>query len=101
MGRQGYNWICLYSNQKKVNEIYCNTIYPLSQTDQNEINTFKNSGKVGSSFDSGVLDSGVIFISDDITKESPVVELKDNSLSQSALKNIAVSLFALPQKNIQ
>ncbi|MEK7200733.1 MAG: DUF5011 domain-containing protein, partial [Patescibacteria group bacterium] len=84
--------------KKKVNEIYCNTIYPLSQTDQNEINTFKNSGKVGSSFDSGVLDSGVIFISDDITKESPVVELKDNSLSQSALKNIAVSLFALPQK---
>lgn len=89
--------------KKKINEIYCNTVIDLSQEEKNEIESFKNfiednpnievSNQVGS-----LPSPEVVSISDNVLKESPVVELKDNSLNQSVIRNAAVSLFALPQK---
>jgi hypothetical protein len=105
--------------KKKINEIYCNTVIDLNQTDQNEIKTFKTSSENGS----GPIDnanvgylpqSGSTFTSDNSqnvlddsiaggSNESPTIELKDNlqkdrDFEQSMVRNAAVSLFALPQK---
>ncbi len=100
--------------KKKVNEIYCNSPLSVTQAEQNEIDTFRNmtesnlnagaSGQVGSlSSPGGVSISDNIrgiqgVPKDNVLNDSPIVELKDNSLSQSAVKNVAISLFALPQK---
>lgn len=88
--------------KKKVNEIYCNTIYPLSQVDQNEIDAFRNfdgtnsgasvEGSTGSSQNFGT------DLANENENSSLVVELKDDSKNQSVVRNAAVSLFALPQK---
>jgi len=102
--------------KKKINEIYCNTIYPLSQGDQNEIDIFRNSDGVSSvngntGINSGVdvgtngrnlgtlLGDSVDSIADNISNVlngSAVVELKDSG--KSALRNAAISLFSLPQR---
>ena len=102
--------------KKKINEIYCNTIYPLSQGDQNEIDIFRNttwtSGVTGNSgFNTDtdtstgnrnlgtLLGDSVDSIADNISNVlngSAVVELKDSG--KSALRNAAISLFSLPQR---
>lgn len=102
--------------KKKINEIYCNTMYPLSQEDQNEIDAFRNavwtSGASGNTgFNSGtgttttkpnlgaLLGDSVDSIADnisDVLNGSAVVELKDSS--RSVLRNAAISLFSLPQR---
>lgn len=97
--------------KKKVNEIYCNTVLGLSQTDQNEIDSFRNSpinntssnasGYSGYNTESSQssTDSGQGALSG-VKIDSPeiVVELEDNATSESIIRNSAVSLFALPQK---
>jgi len=92
--------------KKKVNEIYCNTIYPLSQVDQSEIDTFRNSDGTGSGTSVGgstgsSQNYGTDSATDLVNKNedgSPVVELKDDSKNQSVIRNAAISLFALSQK---
>jgi hypothetical protein len=90
--------------KKKINEIYCNSIFPINATDQNEIDSFRNSG--GSinnpSIIIGQSDIETINVSqeENIPENSQVVELKDNSATStgSIARNAAISLFALPQK---
>ena len=92
--------------KKKVNEIYCNTIYPLSQTDQNEINEFKS---LGANISGGVEQSTGNtsgYQSQSISVENiskgtmvtPVVNLTSSSSNNSIVRNVAISLFALSQK---
>jgi len=99
--------------KKKVNEIYCNTIYPISQTEQNEINNFRTSGNNTSNVSgntgmdttiSGRDIGALLGVSTDSLEDSisnvlngsPVVELKDSN--KSVLRNAAISLFSLPEK---
>ena len=104
--------------KKKINEIYCNTLYPLSQADQNEINAFRvlgGSNANSSSFTGNNSATDYLFAPDNTSNingsksglngvlsdnaDSPIVELKDNaSTSDSVLRNVAVSLFAFPQR---
>ncbi|MFH0804277.1 MAG: DUF5011 domain-containing protein [Candidatus Zambryskibacteria bacterium] len=92
--------------KKKINEIYCNTVYPVSQAEQNEIDTFRSSGGNGP--------VGLQTQSQDISTENlngetsgvTVVNLSSDSdtsavstsVPDSVVKNLAVSLFSLPQK---
>ncbi|MEK7669155.1 MAG: immunoglobulin-like domain-containing protein [Patescibacteria group bacterium] len=100
--------------KKKINEIYCNILYPLSQTDQNEIDVFRSSDGTssvtgntglettitsGSEIGSLLNANNTSSLSENISSVlngSPVVELKDSS--QSILRNAAISLFSLPQR---
>lgn len=98
--------------KKKINEIYCNTLYPISQADQNEIDSFRTFGENNPNVGGGNSNTGYIFAPDNASNvlynnnsakvdgsDSPVVKLKDNaSTSDSILKNVAVSLFAFPKK---
>src|SRR3989344_52320 len=98
--------------KKKINEIYCNTLYPISQADQNEIDSFRTFGQNNPNVVGGNSNTGYIFAPDNASNvlynnnstkvdgsDSPVVKLKDNaSTSDSILKNVAVSLFAFPKK---
>ncbi len=95
--------------KKKVNEIYCNTIYPLNTADQNEINAFRNSKNNNSNGQNGDTNDHVGFIQGSNVGSSalgsiaidgsPIVKLKNDSpANKSVIKNLAVSLFALPQK---
>ncbi|MEK7634920.1 MAG: immunoglobulin-like domain-containing protein [Patescibacteria group bacterium] len=85
--------------KNKINEIYCNTAIPLTVEQQNEISSFKSyddlslssGGTIGISIDK----NGDV-INEDITS-TPVIGLVSSS-SGSAVKNVAISLFALPQK---
>lgn len=97
--------------KKKINEIYCNTIYTLSQGDQNEIRDFKAfidglRGSGGELPDAsgfvGILNSGNSTTpSDELTLGDDSTELgnenaEDGILSTNILRNAAVSLFAIP-----
>lgn len=102
--------------KKKVNEIYCNNVIYLTQAERDEISTFRaymdsiavlsgiQDANYGSPVGSGdAVLSGVVGGAD---IESPfIIDLKDNATStedanDSVIKNVAVSLFALPQKLI-
>jgi hypothetical protein len=99
--------------KKKINEIYCNTILSLNQSDRSEINAFKSSGisvsgGVGQSDINPDKGQNISVLNGDINKESvsvPVVGLVSSSLNNSSsssdssvVRNAAISLFALPQK---
>ena len=93
-------------------------MYPLSQADQNEINAFRvlgGSNANSSSFTGNNSATDYLFAPDNTSNingsksglngvlsdnaDSPIVELKDNaSTSDSVLRNVAVSLFAFPQR---
>ena len=96
--------------KKKINEIYCNTTINLNQTDQSEIQAFRNSPGDGLGATVGGYSGYNTNSSQDLNAEpdtlngveiddsATVVELEDNSTSESIIRNSAVSLFALPQK---
>lgn len=104
--------------KKKVNEIYCNTVLSLTQDQKDEISSFKalldsyrtlgGSGvgyNASGNANGGVIQAALSGAIGGVDPESPfVVELKDNSTTTNALngasvvKNVAISLFALPQK---
>lgn len=88
--------------KKKVNEIYCNSIFPVTSLEQNEIDNFRNSP---SYYGSGIMggNSGsnvkkIDFLKDALNESNLVIELKDSSSSTSVVRNVAVSLFGLPQR---
>jgi len=100
---KGFTYIL---TKKKVNEIYCNSLFPVNQAQQNEIDAFKAIGENNSnglttnrtvsslpsrSSISNVLNNGAI-------QNSIAVELKSSSTNQSVVRNVAISLFALPHK---
>jgi hypothetical protein len=81
--------------KKKINEIYCNNVIPTTQAEQNEIDAFNS----GSSLPSPSSVSNVLNNVSNVPESSPVVELKGGSTTnQSIVRNVAISLFALPQK---
>jgi hypothetical protein len=96
--------------KKKVNEIYCNTLFPVNQTEQNEIDAFRSSG--GNNIQSQPQSQSQKsqnqnpFYTEGSYNDGaniPVVDLSSNSTtststSGSVVRNAAVSLFALPQK---
>jgi|LSQX01.1.fsa_nt_gb hypothetical protein len=98
--------------KKKVNEIFCQTVYPLTSAQQDEINAFRNYYYGIYGYGSDKISSIEKAVSADLDSSasvaSSVVVLKDNSTSSSStstastavsvVKNAAVSLFALPQK---
>ena len=91
--------------KKKVNEIYCNAMFPINQSEQNEINAFKSFGEnylnstINGANGSLSNDSNISGVVNSSTVKNPlVVALKGTSTAQSVVKNIAISLFALPQK---
>lgn len=100
--------------KKKVNEIYCSTVYPLTQAQQDEINNFRNllSSYQTSGYSEGNIGQQHGYIGNDLvtitnTGESsntaasvPVVELSSSSssTSESVIRNAAISLFAFPKK---
>ncbi len=104
--------------KKKVNEIYCNTIIPLSQSDANEIDSFRNnssyqtaSGAVGyveKSSESSVnpifggtkneVLAGIINDKNMGTSEEEIVVNLENEKVDSVVKNLAVSIFSMPSK---
>ncbi|MEK7116845.1 MAG: DUF642 domain-containing protein [Patescibacteria group bacterium] len=100
---KGFTYIL---TKKKVNEIYCNTIIPVTQTEQNEIDAFKSSGAsvyngIGQSTENSGQDQnqGISIENTNLEAESiPVVNLTSSSSNDSVIKNVAISLFALPQK---
>ena len=100
--------------KKKVNEIYCNTVIALNQGEKDEIIAFRalmDSLKAGGadkdilstfSLDQSSSTIGEDVFSEDVLKdtsegESLVVELKYNSFAGSVLKNLAITLFSIPQ----
>lgn len=113
------------TTKKKINEIYCNTTINLSVEDQNEISAFRayieslggnldtlegvqigrnTSGAVGISELSGISGRGVSLGDLEVSATaSPVVNLesgpqKSESRVVNVGRNLAISLFSLPQK---
>lgn len=99
---KGFTYIL---TKKKVNEIYCKSLFPVNQAQQNEIDAFRASGwNSSSSITNGA--SGSLPVTSDLSnvldnsasQNSLAGGLKASSTAQSVVKNMAVSLFALPQK---
>jgi len=84
--------------KKKINEIYCNTIYPLTTEQQSEITTFKAyllSLRNGGTELPNV--SETVGIDNTKEKVAKTDEEEKGVLSNNILHNAAISLFAIPK----
>ena len=101
--------------KKKVNEIYCNALFPVSLLEQSEINSFRayiedlkargipvnESPFVPADTVGSIPGDADISDGQDVDKtDSPVVELDSETQDQSILRNAAVTLFALPTSTL-
>ena len=77
--------------KKKVNEIYCNSQFPVTLAQQNEIDAFKAAGNQNLSL------GGVNLKTANTSATNPTASSSNDSID-SVIKNIAVSLFALSPK---
>ncbi len=105
--------------KKKINEIYCNTTYPLTSEQAEEIREFRSfldglkSSNPGATYDAGGIGGdlegaikGVVVLDQNgevvDTATTSVVDLvKDDSFSSSVLRNAAVSIFAVPDSTTE
>lgn len=105
--------------KKKINEIYCNTTYPLTSEQAKEISDFRNfleslkTNNSGASYDAsgigGDLEGaikGVVVIDqngevvDSVSSTSTGSLVRNDSFSSSILRNAAVSIFAVPDSSL-
>src|SRR3989338_5972197 len=88
--------------KKKVNEIYCKALFPVTKAEQNEIDNFRSSGiNIYGAVGQNVGGFGQSISLEDTDLEIggvPVVDLVSSSSNKSVVRNLAISLFALPQK---
>lgn len=89
--------------KKKVNEIYCNSLFPVSASEQAEIDAFRSFGGSGDNFvgvgQSTANQGYAIEVSNEKNANLLIIDLANaTSSNQSVVRNMAVSLFALSQK---
>src|SRR3989344_4069965 len=77
--------------KKKVNEIYCNSQFPVTLAQQNEIDAFRAAGDQN-------LSLGGVNLKTANTSATDLAASSSNDSIDSVIKNIAVSLFALSPK---